>query len=265
LDKHTQAVLKDYIKKVWRNVWEEGYSIIDDKTPEERKVIGGMDDPLFSYAINLADMERALPPQKRVSLDTFYIARFPITHAQADKFFQSNYARQYKLDQRRVRPLDFTDDLPEEIDWEPADALAHWLGGRLPTIYEWEKAARGTDERLYPWGDEWNIDFGNVSMTGTRYVEGLETGLTPVDWFPKGVSPYGVWDMLGNLSEWTCTIGSLLPNETSPVVMAKGESYKNPGPEWFYAMIPRNHPDARLVGMRPVLSERQYEDWSNPL
>lgn len=91
------------------------------------------------------------------------------------------------------------DDLPVTgVTWFQARDYCVAQGKRLPTEPEWEKAARGTDGREYPWGNEWDETRLNIGSG-----DGWENGVAPVGSHPTGVSPYGVHDMAGNVMEWT--------------------------------------------------------------
>jgi eukaryotic-like serine/threonine-protein kinase len=81
------------------------------------------------------------------------------------------------------------------VNWEAADTYCRWAGGRLPTEAEWEYAARGNTGWLYPWGDQ-------LPDENLANVNNMIGDTTPVDWFPKGASPFGLLNMTGNVWEW---------------------------------------------------------------
>lgn len=144
------------------------------------------------------------------SFDQGYeISKFPITNDQYELFLNENpdhpvpfhdtvEARPYNWDTRtRAYPPGKGSHPVVLVNWYDAEAFCAWMNCRLPTELEWEKAARGPNGQTYPWGEDWESG---------RYCHTQECGIeitTPVNNFPEGVSPYGVWDMIGNVGEWT--------------------------------------------------------------
>lgn len=139
---------------------------------------------------SIEDMELRLyhrqHPEQTLTLNTFYIARFPITVNQQNSLDARERGPNVRRDGRHA----------VKVTPEAAEQMCASIGARLPTAEEWKKAAIGTDGRLYPWGNEWNPNAGYFSYAQNAPQE------FNVDGFPEGVSPYGVWNMIGGLPEW---------------------------------------------------------------
>jgi formylglycine-generating enzyme required for sulfatase activity len=147
-------------------------------------------------------------PQHTLHLPDYAMARTPITNAQYAAFLRATGHRppaHWKILfwRHRWHPRGRRDYPVVHVSWHDALAYCQWLSEstgkpyRLPSEPEWEKAARGTDGRLYPWGDQWDAERCN-----TLEGNGNEK-TTPVDAFPQGASPYGLLDTIGNVWEWT--------------------------------------------------------------
>ena len=129
-------------------------------------------------------------------VEGFQMARYPVTNAQYQRFSQATGQPQAWED--GAYPEKKGDHPVVEVSCEDAEAYAGWADCRLPAFEEWERAVRGNDERLFPWGYE-------IDKPRCNTVELGAGGTTPVGAFPDGVSPFGCYDMLGNVWEWTST------------------------------------------------------------
>ncbi|PCH60830.1 MAG: serine/threonine protein kinase [Gammaproteobacteria bacterium] len=142
---------------------------------------------------NLAN-DQDKPQHKRV-LESYQIRKYPVTNAEYARFVaETQYRPPLHWDGGRMRPGDLLAPVTM-VSWYDAAAYCDWAGARLPREAEWEKAARGDDGRRWPWGSR--MDSDNLN---TYYSVGSATDVTR---YPSGASPYGVFDMAGNVSEWT--------------------------------------------------------------
>ena len=138
-------------------------------------------------------------PLHRVWVDRFSMDLHEVATGQYAEFLAATQRpapwqwNSVDLAQHRDRPV-------IGVDWSDADAYCRWKGRRLPTEAEWEKSARGTDGRLYPWGN-WvpNKDIANFAL-GARFS--YSQVLVPVQSYERGKSPYGLYHMAGNVWEW---------------------------------------------------------------
>jgi formylglycine-generating enzyme required for sulfatase activity len=139
-------------------------------------------------------------PRREIFVGPFYMDRFEVTVARYAKFLEGTGA-EFVPDLWETLPANGAGELPViGISWTEANAYCHWVGRRLPTEAEWEKAARGTDARLYPWGGASpTTELANYQNTAPDAYDG---GLSPVGKHAAGKSPYGVEDLGGNAAEW---------------------------------------------------------------
>jgi formylglycine-generating enzyme required for sulfatase activity len=139
-------------------------------------------------------------PLRDVYVSPFYIDAVEVTTARYAKFLEANGALAPPDEWERV-DLAKNGDLPViGVSWTDADAYCQWIGRRLPTEAEWERAARDGDQRKYPWGKE---EPGADKAVFARQAEyAYEGGLEPVGSLEAGRSADGVYDLEGNVSEW---------------------------------------------------------------
>lgn len=208
-------------------------SAVSSVLPDDKVLIPAGEFLMGSYDDGLSfDDEQ---PQRKVFVSAYWIDRYEITNARYKQFVDAtghpaptHIKPQFTLWFHNV-PFPGSEQHPVvNVTWNDAVAYCKWRGQRLPTEAEWEKAARGTDSRRYPWGNEWDftkansasywanrtIEFKDRSEWKAFWMEGdgahisQERGLRgevltmPVGSFPNGASPYGLFDMAGNASEW---------------------------------------------------------------
>ena len=139
-------------------------------------------------------------PQHAVYLDAYRIMRSEVTNQQYNQCVRAGVCPvpendEYNSSERAQHPV-------TDVSWYYATDFCQWAGGRLPTEAEWEKAARGEDGRIYPWGDI----LPDCTLANFDFCVGDGDTLTgdtvPVGSYPSGTSPYGLYDMAGNVYEW---------------------------------------------------------------
>ncbi len=208
-------------------------------------------------------------PAHTVYLPAFYIDRYEVTTAAYARFLN---ARGGLANCEGFRCAEVRPDVPQSplessgygirpvpgyerhpvtwVSWYGARAFCRFYGKRLPTEAEWEKAARGTDGRVFPWGNVYRSRRANVGQ--------VWNGTTPVGAFPLGLSPYGALDMAGNVWEWVADDYRPYPGSTyrSPFFgkykVVRGGSWNHPVADARTTVRDIAHPARRLgvVGFR---------------
>jgi len=160
-------------------------------------------DWFFLWAFNIYD-----GPEHTIYLDAYYIDKYEVTNREYREFVEETGRRMPSgwWDPRFSRP----NHPVVGVTWHDAKAYAEWAGKRLPTEAEWEKAARGTDKRIWPWGNEFDKNKCNVWESYSVKIRELSgaavlsknIGTRPVTSYENGKSPYGCYNMAGNVWEW---------------------------------------------------------------
>ncbi|OHC04536.1 MAG: hypothetical protein A3H23_03055 [Planctomycetes bacterium RIFCSPLOWO2_12_FULL_40_19] len=174
--------------------------------------------PAGPFIMGIDGIKEEQRPKHKVYIDTFYIDRYETTNAQYYEFLDyikktKDHSKCHKDEpiNKDHTPLNWELDYynhPEypvvRVDWYDAYAYAAWAGKRLPTEAEWEKAARGTDERRWPWGNEFEFKKCNIGDP------------EPIGSHEDGKSPYGCYDMAGSVAEWCADWGDMRYYNKSP-------------------------------------------------
>ena len=180
---------------------------------------------------------------------SFYIDKHSVTNAEFKKFLDAtqyhpkddlNFLRDWK-DGRY--PDGWGNKSVTWVSQEDARAYAKWAGKRLPHEWEWQYAAQGTDGRIYPWGNDW--DLSNVPAPDrSRTMRGPDN----VDAHPAGASPFEVMDMVGNVWQWT---DEYVDDHTRGGILRGGSYYQPQGSVWYFPQAYRNDQHGKLLLMAP--------------
>jgi formylglycine-generating enzyme required for sulfatase activity len=230
---------------------------------EAGEILGALGDPRIEnypmvhveageFTMGSDELEREQPIH-RVYLDEFMIGKYPVTNEEFKSFIENNGYQneefwphegwQWRERENISEPRYWHDrkwnglNFPVVgVSWYEAASYANWLSKvtgkpyRLPTEAEWEKAARGTDGRKYPWGNEFDKNSCNSGESELNRT-------SPVGIFPKGKSPYGCFDMIGNVWEWCADWYDVKYYPKSPGMNPQGPSSgslrMSRGGSWF--------------------------------
>lgn len=161
-------------------------------------------------------------PRREIFLDAFYMDRYEVTVARYGNFLKATGNLAQPDDFPASDLGKFGDFAVVGVDWRAANNYCRWAGKRLPTEAEWEKAARGEDGRKYPWGlDEPTAAHARFGVSSSKPV--YPDGVSQVGKHPKGIGPFGMYDLAGNAWEWVADW-----NSTS---FPRGQSQNPKGPD----------------------------------
>ena len=187
--------------------------------------------------------------RRRMTIAPFHIDRYPVTNAEFKRFLDaSGYwpadDHNFLRDWEQGAPRAGWENKP--VTWvgiEDARAYAAWAGKRLPHEWEWQYAAQGQDGRLYPWGNEWQIDAAPAINKGRELPPPSD-----VDAHPAGASPFGVMDMVGNVWQWT---DEYVDEHTRAACLRGGSSYEPQTSHWYFPQARRLDQHGKYLLMAP--------------
>jgi gamma-glutamyl hercynylcysteine S-oxide synthase len=184
-----------------------------------------------------------------MNVKSFWIDKYPVTNEQFKKFLDATHYHpkddlDFLLDwQNGTYPEGGADKPVTWVALEDARAYAAWAGKRLPHEWEWQYAAQGTDGRLYPWGNDWDAAAVPVPDKG-RTMRGPDS----VTAHPKGASPFGVMDLVGNVWQWT---DEFLDEHTRGSILRGGSYYQPQGSIWYFPQAYKLTEHGKLALMAP--------------
>ncbi|MEW6619733.1 MAG: SUMF1/EgtB/PvdO family nonheme iron enzyme [bacterium] len=212
-----------------------------------RNLIRGLRTPMM-------DIYKSEFPMKNKILGNYYIDRYEVTNEQYERFMKETGHRAPKYwdwpqFNGKRQPV-------VGVGWEDAKAYCEWAGKRLPTEDEWEKAARGTEGWIWPWGN--TPDEGNFNGR-----EQANYGPVNVGCFPSGNSPYGISDMAGNV--WEMTSGIWWKGKDKTMHTMRGGSFLNISPDVRVTIrwAAKNEKEgAEWLGFRCIMDVKDMERFS---
>jgi formylglycine-generating enzyme required for sulfatase activity len=163
-------------------------------------------------------------PKKRIYVKSFYIDRHEVTNEEYIKFINAKGKRPPRHWESGAYAAGKGDHPVVFVSQTDAMEYAKWAGKRLPTEIEWEKAARSSDGRVFPWGNKFDPYKAATAESDLKLIIGALCSVNSanrVEIAPGDISPYGVRDMAGNVREWTSTVR---PSST-PMALVKGGSW----------------------------------------
>jgi len=186
-----------------------------------------------------------------IHVNSFYIDRFPVTNAEFKEFLDAtryhpkddlNFLRDWK---DGTYPRGWENKPVTWVSLEDARAYASWAGKRLPHEWEWQYAAQSTDLRRYPWGNEWDAQAVPLPDK-SRTMRGPDE----VDAHPKGASPFGVMDLVGNVWQWT---DEFVDDHTRAGILRGGSYYQPQGSIWYFPQAYKLNEHGKLLLMSPSM------------